>query len=40
MYRRFDVIGAEILYFYREGIFTKKAKRKKYDWDPFNKVRL
>lgn len=40
MYTRFDVIGAEILYFYKEGHFTDNARRKKYDWDPFKKVRL
>ena len=40
MYKRFDVIGSEILYFYKNGTFTKQAKRNKYNWDPFKKIRL
>lgn len=40
MYKRFDVIGSEILYFYKNGKFTKQAKRNKYNWDPFKKIRL
>ena len=40
MYRRFDVIGEEILFFFQNGIFTKNAKKSKYDFDPFKKSRL
>ena len=40
MYRRFDVIGSEILFFYKNGIFSNNAKRTKYEWDPFKKIRL
>ena len=40
MYKRFDVIGSEILYFYKNGTFTKQAKRNKYNWDSFKKIRL
>ena len=40
MYKRFDVIGNEILYFYKNGVFTDQAKREKYNWDPFKKIRL
>ena len=40
MYRRFDVIGEEILFFFQKGMFTKNAKKSKYDFDPFKKIRL
>ena len=40
MYRRFDVIGKEILFFFENGMFTENAKRTKYDFDPFKKIRL
>ena len=40
MYSRFDVIGSEIRYFYKNGSFTKEARRNKYNWDPFKKIRL
>ena len=40
MYRRFDVIGSEILFFYKNGVFSKAARRTKYDFNPFKKVRL
>jgi hypothetical protein len=40
MYKRFDVVGIEILYFFQNGVFTKNAKRQQYNWDPFKKVRL
>ena len=40
MYRRFDVIGKEILFFFKNGMFTENAKRTKYDFDPFKKIRL
>ena len=40
MYRRFDVIGKEILFFFENGMFTENAKRTKYDFDPFKKNRL
>ncbi len=40
MYKRFDVVGLEMLYFFKNGVFTRDAKRKKYNWDPFKKVRL
>ena len=40
MYKRFDVVGLEMLYFFQNGVFTIDAKRQKYNWDPFKKVRL
>ena len=40
MYRRFDIIGSEILFFYENGVFSNKAKRTKYNWDPFKKNKL
>ena len=40
MYRRFDVIGKEILHFYKYNHFSDLAKREKYNWNPFKKVRL
>jgi len=39
MYRRFDVIGQEILYFLEKGRFSENAKREKYNWDPFKKLK-
>ncbi|MDC0204358.1 hypothetical protein OAJ65_01020 [Flavobacteriales bacterium] len=39
MYRRFDVIGQEILRFLEKGRFSKNAKREKYNWDPFKKLK-
>ena len=40
MYQRFDIIGAEILNFYKYSKFTDVAKKEKYDWNPFKKVKL
>ena len=39
MYRRFDVIGQEILHFLEKGRFSENAKREKYKWDPFKKLK-
>ena len=39
MYRRFDVIGQEILHFLEKGRFSENAKREKYNWDPFKKLK-
>ena len=39
MYERFDVIGAEILCFLTKGKFSKNARREKYNWDPFKKIK-
>ncbi len=39
MYKRFDVIGQEIFYFLEKGKFTENAKRVKYNWDPFKKLK-
>lgn len=39
MYRRFDVIGQEILHFLEKGRFSENAKREKYTWDPFKKLK-
>ena len=39
MYKRFDVIGKEIFYFLEKGRFTENAKRVKYNWDPFKKLK-
>ena len=39
MYVRFDVIGEEILYFLNNGVFTQKARRIPYEWDPFQKLK-
>ena len=39
MYKRFDVIGQEIFYFLKKGKFTENAKRVKYNWDPFKKLK-
>ena len=39
MYKRFDVIGQEIFYFLEKGRFTENAKRVKYNWDPFKKLK-
>lgn len=35
MYTRFDIIGEEILYFFKNGQFTDQAKRDTYTEDPF-----
>jgi len=40
MYKRFDVVGIEMLHFFQNGVFTRNAKRQQYNWDPFKKVRL
>ena len=40
MYRRFDIIGEEILHFMEEAVFTKNAKREQYNWDPFKKIKV
>jgi hypothetical protein len=40
MYKRFDVIGDEIIFFFKNGYFSKNAKREKYGFDPFKKIRL
>ncbi len=40
MYRRFDIIGNEILYFLEQGVFTENAKREPYNWDPFKKNKV
>jgi hypothetical protein len=39
MYKSFDVIGKEIFYFLENGKFTENAKRVKYNWDPFKKLK-
>ena len=39
MYKRFDVIGQEIIHFLGKGIFSDNAKREKYNWDPFKKLK-
>ena len=39
MYKRFDVIGQEIIHFLEKGIFSDNAKREKYNWDPFKKLK-
>lgn len=39
MYKRFDVIGQEILHFLRKGRFSENAKRISYNWDPFKKLK-
>jgi len=39
MYKRFDIIGQEIVLFLRKGRFSENAKREKYDWDPFKKLK-
>ena len=38
-YTRFDIIGEEIFYFLNNGVFTKEARREKYNWDPFKKIK-
>lgn len=37
MYRRFDIIGPEILHFIEKGTFRADAQRIPFDWDPFKK---
>ena len=39
MYKRFDIIGEEILHFLDRGVFTANARREKYNWDPFTKIK-
>ena len=39
IYNRFDIIGDEIFYFLNNGVFTKKARREKYNSDPFKKIK-
>lgn len=39
MYKRFDVIGQEIIHFLEKGNFSDNAKREKYNWDPFKKLK-
>ena len=40
MYKRFDIIGEEILHFLDRGVFTTNAKREQYNWDPFKKIKV
>ena len=35
MYTRFDIIGNEIFYFFKNGKFNSEAKRESYTEDPF-----
>tara|TARA_B100001287_G_scaffold222892_1_gene192110 strand:+ start:338 stop:1141 length:804 start_codon:yes stop_codon:yes gene_type:complete len=35
MYTRFDIVGKEVLSFFKYGMFSKDARRNKYNWDPF-----
>ena len=35
MYDHFEVIGADILYFFKHHSFTSDARRTWYEWDPF-----
>ena len=39
MYKRFDVIGPEIIRFLEKGKFSDNAKRERYNWDPFKKLK-
>ena len=39
MYKRFDVIGQEIIHFLEKVRFSDNAKREKYNWDPFKKLK-
>ena len=39
MYKRFDVIGQEIIHFLKKSRFSENAKREKYNWDPFKKLK-
>lgn len=39
MYKRFDVIGPEIIHFLEKGKFSDNAKRERYNWDPFKKLK-
>jgi hypothetical protein len=39
MYERFDVIGADILFFFKHGHFTDTARRIPLEGDPFEKHR-
>ena len=35
MYRSFDVVGPELIHFFREGIFSDEAEREPLEGDPF-----
>ena len=35
MYKRFDIVGNEIIFFINNGKFTDSAKKEKFNWDPF-----
>ncbi len=37
MYYQFNVIGPEILYFFKHGSFTKEARKQYFDYNLFNK---
>jgi len=39
LYTRFDVIGEDLLYFMKNGMFPKSARRDPYDWDVFEKFK-
>jgi len=39
MYYRLDIIGDEILSFFKNGKFTDSANRIPYRWDPFVKYK-
>jgi len=39
MYYSFDEIGNDILYFIKNGTFTKEARRVCFDWDVFEKYK-
>lgn len=39
IYTRFDVIGPDIIHFFKNGSFTKDAKRDAFDWDPYEKYK-
>ncbi len=39
MYKRFDVIGQEIIHFLEKVRFSDNAKREKYNWNPFKKLK-
>jgi len=39
MYKRFDIIGQEIIHFLEKSRFSETAKREKYNWDPFKKLK-
>lgn len=39
MYTSFDIIGAEIMHFIRNGNFSRTARRIAYNWDPMEKYK-